>query len=161
MLSGVDGLGRAKLDLERGDVRKARDRLKGLLAMYPHNQDVRSLLAEAYRRDRQWPAAGRWGYLIGPAATDEKRAAFEEHCAFGWYSRITEGRLRRLLRVDDLSAVADETGRALLRDLPNKRNPRAGMGRSLRSVATSPAAGPGGPGVEPFTGSAAGRTIRM
>lgn len=128
MLSTVDGLGRAKLDLERGDVRKARDRLMGLLATHPHNREVRTLLAEAYRRDRQWPEAGRWGYLIGPAATDKERAAFEEHCAFGWDSRITEGRLRRLLRVDDLFAVADETGRALLRDLPNKRNPRRGDG---------------------------------
>lgn len=123
MLCGVDGLGRAKADLEHGDARKARDRLKGLVVTYPQNQEVRSLLAEAYRRDRQWPEAGRWGYLIGPAATDRERRAFENHSAFGWYPRITEARLRRLLQVDDLAAVADETGRALLRDLPHKRNP--------------------------------------
>ena len=49
-------------------------------------------------------------------------SAFENHSAFGWYPRITEARLRRLLQVDDLAAVADETGRALLRDLPHKRN---------------------------------------
>jgi hypothetical protein len=119
----VDGLGRAKADLEHGRARKARDRLKGLVVTYPHNQEVRSLLAEAYRRDRQWPEAGRWGYLIGPAATEWERRAFEKHSTFGWYARITEARLRRLLQVDDLAAVADETGRTLLRDLPYKHNP--------------------------------------
>jgi hypothetical protein len=124
----VDGLTRAKWDLEQGNVRKARDRLKGLVATYPHDREVRALLAEAYRRDRQWPEAGRWGYLIGPAATDEERAAFEGHCAFGWRTRITEARLRRLLRADDLAQVADETGLALLADLPHRRNPERSDG---------------------------------
>ena len=119
----MDGLTKAKQDLEVGNVRKARDRLKGLVQAYPHEQELRCLLAEAYRRDRQWPEAGRWGYLIGPAATDEERRAFERHCAFGWYPRITEARLRRLLRVDDLGSIADETGRALLGQLPYKRHP--------------------------------------
>jgi hypothetical protein len=123
MIYSVVGLERAKTDLEHGNARKARDRLKGLVASYPNNQEVRTLLAEAYRRDRQWPEAGRWGYLIGPAATDSERRAFEKHSAFGWNPRITEARLRRLLQVDDLAAVADETGRAVLRDLPHKRNP--------------------------------------
>ena len=119
----MEGLARAKWDLEQGAVRKARGRLKGLVVTYPHDREVRALLAEAYRRDRQWPEAGRWGYLIGPAATDEERAAFERHCAFGWHTRITEARLRRLLRVDDLAGVADEAGLALLADLPHRRNP--------------------------------------
>jgi hypothetical protein len=123
MLSPVEGLRRAQADLERGDVRKARDRLRGLVVTYPTRPDVRRLLAEAYRRDRQWPEAGRWGYLIGDAATDSERRAFEAHCAFGWRSRITEGRLRRLLQVDDLAAIADDSGRQLLRELPHKRNP--------------------------------------
>ena len=124
ILGSVDGLNRAKRDLEQGDVRKARDRLKGLVATYPHNQEVRALLAEAYRRDRQWPEAGRWGYLVGPAATDKERSMFERHCAFGWHTRITESRLRRLLHVDDLAAIADASGRELLADLPHRRNPR-------------------------------------
>ena len=123
MLSGVDGLMRAKRDLEHGDSRKARDRLKGLLATVPHNREVRALLAEAYRQDNQWPEAGRWGYLDGLAATNEERAAFERHCAFGWRPRITESRLRWLLRVDDLTLVADDAGRALLTDLPHRRHP--------------------------------------
>jgi hypothetical protein len=122
MLSGVDGLGRAKADLEHGRARRARDRLKGLVVTYPHSREVRSLLAEAYRRDRQWPEAGRWGYLVGPAATDRERRAFERH-ALGGYLRIREARLRSLLQVDDLAAVANEDGRALLRDLPSKRDP--------------------------------------
>ena len=48
-----------------------------------------------------------------------ERRAFEKHSAFGWNRTITEA----LLRVDDLGAVADETGRAVLQDLPHKRNP--------------------------------------
>lgn len=119
----VDGLARAKRDLEAGDARKARDRLKGLVITYPHDQEVRALLAEAYRRDRQWPEAGRWGYLVGPAATAEERSAFERHSAFGWHTRMTESRLRRLLRVDDLAAISDDAGRAILVDLPHRRNP--------------------------------------
>ncbi|MFC8504580.1 DUF6584 family protein [Pedococcus sp. NPDC057267] len=119
----MDGLTRAKRDLEDGNVRKARDRLKGLVVTHPHDIEVRGLLAEAYRQDRQWAEAGRWGYLVGPAATEEERSAFEKHCAFGWYTRITKSRLRRLLRVDDLTLIADEAGLELLAELPHKRNP--------------------------------------
>ena len=128
ILCSVDGLERAKADLEHGNVRKARDRLKGLVVTRPHDTEVRGLLAEAYRRDRQWPEAGRWGYLMGPAATDLERRAFEKHSAFGWHPRITEARLRRLLRVNDLGAVADKFGRTLLRDLPDKRSTLRGNG---------------------------------
>ncbi|WP_426561333.1 DUF6584 family protein [Angustibacter sp. McL0619] len=118
----MDGLARTVNDLERGDVRKARDRLKGLLVTYPQSREVRTLLAEAYRRDRQWPEAGRWGYLIGLAATDRERRAFEWHSAYGRRTRITEARLRWLLQIDDLAAIADDSGRRLLRDLPRKRD---------------------------------------
>ncbi|WP_146843700.1 DUF6584 family protein [Cellulomonas composti] len=119
----MKGIERAEGDLSRGDVRKARDRLKGLLSSYPHDLEVRRLLAEAYRRDRQFPEAGRWGYLVGPDASDRERDAFERHCAFGHSTRITEARLRALLRCDYLGAIADEVGRDVLRDLPNKRGP--------------------------------------
>jgi hypothetical protein len=124
----MNGLGRARSDLEHGRVHKARERLKGLVGTYPHDLEVRTLLAEAYRRDRQWPEAGRWGYLVGPAATERERRAFEKHSAFGWSPRVTEARLRKLLQVDDLAAITDETGRALLRVLPRKRNPIRGDG---------------------------------
>jgi len=40
-------LDRAKADPERGDARKARERLKGLLSTYPENLEVRTLLVEA------------------------------------------------------------------------------------------------------------------
>jgi len=119
----VEGLERAKADLNRGDARAARDRLKGLVGTYPECIELRTLLAESYRRDRQWNEAGRWGYLVGSAASEREREAFERHCAFGWKSRITEARLRHLLRAGDLAAIADATGRALLRELPHKRNP--------------------------------------
>ena len=116
----MDGLERAKADLARGDARKARDRLKGLVGAYPDSLEVRQLLAEAYRRDRQAAQAGRWGYLWGPHASDREREAFERHNSFVGYPRVTEARLRRVLRTDDLSAIADESGRALLRALPTK-----------------------------------------
>lgn len=121
MLSAVEGLERARADLARGDVRKARDRLKSLIATYPKGLEARQLLAEAYRRDRQPSEAGRWGYLCGPHASDREREAFERHNAFVGYPRVTEARLRRLLRTDDLASIADESGRARLRDLPTKR----------------------------------------
>lgn len=117
----MDGLERAKADLARGDVHKARDRLKGLVGTYRDSLEVRQLLAEAYRRDRQPAQAGRWGYLCGPHASDREREAFERHNSFIGYPRVTEARLRRVLRTDDLSAIADESGRALLRALPSKR----------------------------------------
>ncbi len=123
-MCGVRGLDRAKADLERGEPRKARDRLKGLLESYPADREVRALLAEAYRRDRQFPEAGRWGYLVGTSASVRERQIFESHCAFGWGSRITKARLRHLLRCGDLDAISDQDGRELLRDLPKKRNPR-------------------------------------
>jgi hypothetical protein len=116
----VDGLERAKADLARGDARKARDRLKGLVGAYPDSLEVRQLLAEACRRDRQPAQAGRWGYLYGPHASDREREAFERHNSFVGYPRVTEARLRRILRTDDLSAIADDSGRALLRELPTK-----------------------------------------
>ena len=99
---------------------------------------MRALLAEAYRRDRQWPEAGRWGYLAGEAATEAERMAFEEHCAFGHGGRITEARLRHLLRTDDLAAIADDFGRARLRQLPDRRHrdrPDGLAGRLVRLVA--------------------------
>jgi hypothetical protein len=116
----VRGLERAKADLARGDVHKARDRLKGLLGTYPTCHEVRRLLAEAYRRDRQPSEAGRWGYLVGSHAGDLERAAFERHCWRG-RSRIAESDLRRLLRTVDLALIADEAGRELLAALPHAR----------------------------------------
>lgn len=127
------GLDRARAELERGEVRTARERLKGLVATYPDDVVVRALLAQAYRLDGQPTEAGRWGYLIGDAATDEERLAFERHCAFGWNGRITESRLRHLLRCRDLSAISDEQGRAILASLPGKKAPRRreGMGAGI------------------------------
>ncbi|MGY4644044.1 DUF6584 family protein [Cellulomonas sp. URHB0016] len=134
----MKGLERAEGDLARGDVRQARDRLRGLLNTYPHDLDVRRLLAEAHRRDGQLPEAGRWGYLVGPDASDQERDAFERHSAFGWSGRISEARLRALLRCDDLVVIADGSGRDLLRSLPDKRHPQRQdglVGAALRRIA--------------------------
>ena len=119
---GVSGLERARADLAAGDVRVARERLKSLVVTHPHDLEVRRLLAEAYRRDGQPAEAGRWGYLVGPDATESERRAFERHNGFASYAaRVTEPRLRRLLRSDDLGLIADERGRALLRSLPRRK----------------------------------------
>ncbi len=118
----MSGLVRAKADLDGGDVRAARERLKSLVATYPRDLEVRRLLAEAYRRDGQPTEAGRWGYLVGADATESERRAFEHHNGFASYlGRVTESRLRQLLRCDDLARIADSEGRALLRSLPRKR----------------------------------------
>lgn len=114
---------RAEADLQRGDARAARERLKGLIATYPFDVRARTLLARAYRDDGQPTEAGRWGYLVGPAATDAERRSFERHCAFGPSGRITEARLRHLLRCPDLDAIADADGRAALASLPARRPP--------------------------------------
>ncbi len=115
------GLDRARADLEHGDARKARERLKSLVDAYPEDLEIRRLLAQAYRLDRQPTEAGRWGYLVGAAATDQERLAFERHSAFGWGRRITESRLRYLLRCSNLTSIADSDGRAILASLPSKR----------------------------------------
>ncbi|MFC8732522.1 DUF6584 family protein [Luteimicrobium sp. NPDC057192] len=117
----MSGLTRAKADLAAGDVRAARERLKSLVVTYPHDLEVRRLLAEAYRRDGQPTEAGRWGYLVGPDATESERRAFEHHNGFASCARVTESRLRQLLRSDDLARIADTEGRALLRSLPRRR----------------------------------------
>ena len=118
-------MARARADLDAGRASLARARLKGVVAASPRDREARGLLAEAYRRDRLWAEAGRWGYLVRPDATDQERRAFELHCGFQGARRITEARLRWLLRTDDLAALADEGGRARLRDLPRLRPPRA------------------------------------
>ena len=125
-------------DLDAGDARKARERLKSLVVTYPGSVEVRGLLAEAYRLDRHFPEAGRWGYLIEAHASDREREAFERHNAFAsYYSRVTEARLCRLLRCDDLASIADGRGREILRLLPRKRSgsrrdgPFEALGRRL------------------------------
>ncbi|GAA4849341.1 hypothetical protein GCM10023221_30860 [Luteimicrobium xylanilyticum] len=118
----MNGAEHARTDLEAGDVRRARERLKSLVVTYPEDLELRRLLAEAYRRDGQPAEAGRWGYLVAGHASDHERRCFERHNAFASYGpRATGARLRKLLRCDDLAAIADPVGRALLRDLPRKR----------------------------------------
>jgi hypothetical protein len=76
--------------------------------------ELRATLASAYPLDRQSPEVGRWGYPIGPHASQEERTAFGAH-AFAGYLRVSEARLARLVRAEDLAVITDESGRALLR----------------------------------------------
>ncbi|WP_425411775.1 DUF6584 family protein [Nocardioides aequoreus] len=108
---------RAREDLVRGEARAARDRLRSLVDLRPDDLEVRALLAQAYRQDRQWPEAGRWGYLVESAASPREREMFEKHASRG-HRRLTEARLRHLLRTPRLAEIADNSGRALLRGLP-------------------------------------------
>lgn len=125
----MTGVERARAELEAGDARLARERLRSWIVEHPRDREARRLLARAYREDDQPTEAGRWGYLVGPDATAAERRAFEQHCAYGDSTRITEARLRHLLRVDDLEAIADDDGRELLAQLPTKVRPDRPDGR--------------------------------
>lgn len=124
---GWAGLQRAREDLARGDARAARERLKSLIHLRPDDLEVRTLLAQAYRQDGQWPEAGRWGYLVETAASRRERGMFEQHCSLG-NRRMTESRLRHLLRAPRLADIADDSGRALLRDLPTRAHAQGRRG---------------------------------
>jgi hypothetical protein len=129
------GVDRAKADLEAGNPRVARERLKGLLVAYPDDIAIRTMLAETYRQDRQYLEAGRWGYLFEQAASEREREAFERHCAFGWRRRITPARLHHLLRCQDLARIADAAGRERLRQLPRRRRRPWSKDGSLTALA--------------------------
>ena len=70
-------LARARGELAAGETARARERLHGLLATYPHRLDVRSALAETQRADGDRIQAGRWGYLL-PDSDPAETAAFLE-----------------------------------------------------------------------------------
>jgi hypothetical protein len=103
-------LSRARADLDRGDRRLARLRLRSFLVNRPTCREARRLLAELYRLDGHVDEAGRWGYLDETAATDAERVAFEHGCRHrrgaGWTSTSILKALRWPIDVPARTAYA-------------------------------------------------------
>ncbi|MBD0711948.1 MULTISPECIES: DUF6584 family protein [unclassified Streptomyces] len=73
-------LARVDTDLAAGRVPLARQRLRGLVASFPHDPALRRRLAEVYRLYGDAAEAGRWTYLEEDRDADET-AAFEARYA--------------------------------------------------------------------------------
>jgi hypothetical protein len=56
-------LDRVREDLSAGQLGRARQRLRGLIASFPERLDLRVMLAETYREEGQVVQAGRWSFL--------------------------------------------------------------------------------------------------
>ena len=77
------GLNRAKEDIAQGRLWKARDRLTGLLSMYPAEQPVLHLLGEVHFMMGDLPAAGRYWVLTDRQGDDVDAALEALHERFG------------------------------------------------------------------------------
>lgn len=62
-MSNPSALEKVRLDIENGNLGKARDRLHGLILAYPNDLSLRSMLADVYRRLQFPEMAGRYWYL--------------------------------------------------------------------------------------------------
>lgn len=81
-MSKESTLERVALDIQRGDLGKARQRLHGLIVTYPCDLSLRARLAEVYWKLQYPSMAGRYWYLE-EERTEEMRAAvtaFEKEC---------------------------------------------------------------------------------
>ncbi len=72
-------LDRVREDLSRGHTHLAIQRLRGLLATDPADQDIRLALARAYRQAGNLVEAGRWAYLTDDLRPDEAEAFTRAH----------------------------------------------------------------------------------
>lgn len=68
-------LRRVDVDVARGDIAMARQRLRGLVASFPSRLDVRERLAQMYRVSSDPAQAGRWSYL-SPDRVETEQVAF-------------------------------------------------------------------------------------
>ena len=75
-------LERVKVDVSRGDLGKARDRLHGLIQTYPNDLDLRSQLAELYWKLQYPHMAGCYWYLEETQSDEARQAVelFEKRC---------------------------------------------------------------------------------
>ncbi|MCO1594228.1 hypothetical protein M8C17_03540 [Micromonospora sp. RHAY321] len=76
-------LAKVDLDLRRGHVHPAMQRLASLTAAYPDDLDLRARRAALYRQVGNLAEAGRWGFL-GEDATAEEIGAFERAHPDAW-----------------------------------------------------------------------------
>lgn len=103
MTRSSGALDRARADASAGDYRAARRRLQSYLVNRPDSLDARLMLVELYRQEGHLDEAGRWGYLIGGAATEAERRAFE-HRGVRWAGvNLVLLQLRKTLPVVDPS----------------------------------------------------------
>ena len=75
-------LARAEADVAAGNLWKARDRLDGLLAQRPADQEVLGLLGDVSFRMGDLPAAGRYWFLTERSGADVEQAVaamYERH----------------------------------------------------------------------------------
>ncbi|MFE7747890.1 DUF6584 family protein [Streptomyces sp. NPDC057428] len=79
-MAQTDTLARVDADLAAGRVPMARQRLRGLVSSFPHDQALRRRLAEVYRLYGDPAEAGRWIYLEEDRSAEET-AAFETRYA--------------------------------------------------------------------------------
>ncbi|MEV4947925.1 DUF6584 family protein [Streptomyces sp. NPDC053755] len=75
-MSQLHTLARVEADLAAGRVPMARQRLRGLVASFPHDLTLRRRLGEIYRLYGDAAQAGRWLYLEEDRCAEET-AAFE------------------------------------------------------------------------------------
>jgi predicted Zn-dependent protease len=107
-------LARVEDDLARGDLSKARQRLRSLVDAFPQRLDLRVRLADVYRAMGQPVQAGRWRYLSPPRdKTDEAEIdAFAR--AHDGRAGVMAGEIGYRGRIDQ---VANAYARASLQEL--------------------------------------------
>ncbi|HLV59650.1 MAG TPA: DUF6584 family protein [Natronosporangium sp.] len=103
-------LARVKQDLAVGHTYPATQRLRTLIAIDPHDLELRDMLAEVYRQTGNLAEAGRWGFLTANVAPEEL-AAFERANPDPWL------RLRMLRWTGDEADLPTEAARTRLRAL--------------------------------------------
>jgi hypothetical protein len=106
----ADVLARVKQDLAVGHTYPATQRLRTLIAIDPHDLELREMLAEVYRQTGNLAEAGRWGFLTDKVSPEEL-AAFERANPDPWL------RLRMLRWTGDEADLPTEAARARLRAL--------------------------------------------
>jgi hypothetical protein len=126
-----DTLERVAADLAADRTGLARQRLRGLVASFPHRLDVRERLAELYRRDGDPVQAGRWSWLAADR-DDTEVAAFEAAYADP-FARM------RALRWSGAEAAAGPVAAARLRALREDAERSAGAPVSWDSPRREPA----------------------
>ncbi|MBP2584714.1 hypothetical protein J3A78_005192 [Streptomyces sp. PvR006] len=83
-MSRTNTLARVDADLAAGRVPLARQRLRGLVASFPHDLKLRRRLAEVYRLYGDAAQAGRWMYLEEDRDAAETAAFEQRYGTPGW-----------------------------------------------------------------------------
>ena len=122
-------LSRVQVDIDRGDLGKARDRLHGLVAQYPNDLSLRARLAEVYANLKYPRMAGRYWYLESDKTPRilEACRAFEESCGHDALHILLAIKYR-----GDPPALPDEN-RAILEGLQKRSEAQHGYFPDMRA----------------------------